>query len=139
MKIKYLQTIIVGFIFILSAALPSYAFNTTMKIVVASTGEAKNAAISQQMGRALFFLFFDEKGNLLEAAENPARGLSGGVSQSVSSFLTSKGVTHIIAGDIGNKMKQALKNSNIQYIQKTGTVSAAVQELIQSPKEEIQM
>ena len=131
MKIRSTPTIIGSLFLFLLFALATEAFADSMKIAVATTGPEKDAAISKQTGRAPFFLFFDDKGNLLEAIENPAKDQYGGISRSISLFLADKGVTLVIAGNIGHKMKQALRDYQIEYIEKTGAAYNAVQTTIQ--------
>ncbi len=131
MKIRSTSTIIVSLFLFLLFAFATEASADSMKIAVAATGPEKDAAISQQTGRAPFFLFFDDKGNLLEAIENPAKDQYGGISRSISLFLADKGVTLVIAGNIGNKMKQALRDYQIEYTEKTGVAYDAVQTIIQ--------
>ncbi len=123
---------IISFVLFLLFALATGASADALKIAVASTGQEKDALISQQTGRAPFFLFFDDKGNLLEAIENPAKDQYGGISRSISLFLADKGVTLIISGDIGSKMEQALRDYQIEYTEKTGVAYDVVQTIIQN-------
>ncbi len=131
MKNRSTPTVIVNLFLFLLFALATEAFADSMKIAVATTCPEKDAAISQQAGRTPFFLFFDDKGNLLEAIENPAKDQYGGISRSISLFLADKGVTLVIAGDFGSKMKEALEEHHIQYVKKTGAAYNAVQTIIQ--------
>jgi len=125
MKIRSAQVIIVS-LFLLFV-LATRASADEIRIAVAATGQAKDAAISQQAGKAPFFLIFDGRGNLLETIENPARDQSRGAGPSAALLLADKGVTLIIAGNFGRKMKQALKEFHIQYVEKTGIANKAVQ------------
>jgi predicted Fe-Mo cluster-binding NifX family protein len=101
-----------------------------MKIAVASSGQSNDALISQQASRAPFFLFFDDQGNLTEIIENPFKNQSHLAGPSTASFFANKGVKLVIAGNFGHKMKQALQENNIQYIEITGVVCNAVQTVI---------
>ncbi|MEA1991040.1 MAG: NifB/NifX family molybdenum-iron cluster-binding protein [Thermodesulfobacteriota bacterium] len=130
MKIRSTPTIIVS-LFLLFA-LATEASADSMKIAVAATGPEKDAAISQQAGRTPFFLFFNDKGNFLEALENPSRDKSRNAGPNAALFLADKGVTLVIAGNIGNKMGQALEEHHIQYVKKTGVAYSAVQTIIQN-------
>lgn len=132
MKIRSTPTIIVSLFLFLLFALATEASADAMKIAVATTGPEKDAAISQQAGRTPFFLFFDDKGNLLETIENPSRDQSRLAGPSAALFLAEKGVTLVIAGDFGSKMKQALEEHHIQYVKKTGVAYSAVQTIIQN-------
>ena len=129
MKIRCTPTIIVSLFLLFALAISASA--DSMKIAVATTCPEKDAAISQQAGRTPFFLFFDDKGNFLETVENPSRDQSRNAGPNAALFLADKGVTLVIAGNIGNKMKQALEEHHIQYVKKTGAAYNAVQTIIQ--------
>ena len=129
---RRIQFIIVNSVLLLFFGLAVSASADLMKIAVATTGPEKTAAISQQAARSPFFLFFDGKGNFLEAVENPSKDLPGGAGQSVASLIAKKGATLIIAGNIGYKMKQALRDYRIEYTEKTGVAYDVVQTIIQN-------
>ena len=131
MKIRSTPTIIVNLFLFLLFALTTEVAADSMKIAVATTGPEKDAAISQQAARAPFFLFFNDKGNFLEAVENPSRDRSRNAGPNAALFLADKGVTLVIAGNIGNKMGQALRDDQIEYIEKTGVAYDVVQTIIQ--------
>ncbi len=129
---RRIQFIIVNSVLLLFFGIAISASADSMKIAVATTGPGKTAAISQQAARSPFFLFFDGKGNFLEAVENPSKDLPGGAGQSTASLIAKKGATLIIAGNIGHKMKQALKEYQIEYTKKTGVAYDVVQTIIQN-------
>jgi predicted Fe-Mo cluster-binding NifX family protein len=131
MNMKSMQTIFLSTVIVLLVALASGVTAQTMKIAVPATGSEKNSLISEETGRAPFFLFFDEKGNFLEAMKNPARDQSGGISRTVVALLSDKDVTMIIARSFGDKMKQALTDHHINFVNKTGTADDAVKTIIQ--------
>ncbi len=103
----------------------------TMKIAVPATGSEKDSPISQETGRAPYFLFFDDKGNFLEAISNRAREQPGGISRTVVALLVNNDVTIIIAESVGDKMKRALVDHHIKFVNKTGTAHDAVEAFIQ--------
>lgn len=131
MNMKSIQTIFLSTVVVLLVALTSGVTAQTMKIAVPATGSEKNSLISEETGRALFFLFFDEKGIFLEAMKNPARDQSGGISRTVVALLSDKNVTMIIAVSFGDKMKQALTDHHINFVNKTGAADDAVKTIIQ--------
>ena len=131
MKIKSIQTIFLSIFVVLLVAIASGATAQTMKIVVPATGSEKNALISEETGRAPFFLFFDENGNFIEAIKNPAKDQSGGISRTVVSLLSDHNVTMIIAEAIGDKMKQALTANHINFVINNGTADDAVRIILQ--------
>jgi len=104
-----------------------------MKIAVPSNSSDKNAMINEEMGRAPFFLLFDHTGQFLKAVGNPARNQSGGVSKTVVELLVKNNISVVMGDSIGTKMKQALINHDIQYIQKDGPVYGGIASIIQKP------
>jgi len=131
MTTRRIQFTIVNLVLFIFFGLAISASADSMKIAVAATGPEKDAAISRQAGRTLFFLFFDGKGNFLEAEENPSRDRSRNAGPNTALFLADRGVTLVIAGNIGNKMGQALRDDQIEYIEKTGVAYDVVQTTIQ--------
>ncbi len=131
MKIKSIQTVFQSIVIILLVALPLGLSAQTTKIAVPATGSENNSLISEETGRAPFFLFFDGKGQFLEAMKNPAENQSGGISRTVVALLADKNVTIIIAKSIGDKMQQTLTNHHINIVIKSGTAHDAVKTVIE--------
>ena len=127
-----LQASLASFALFLFFGIAASSFADSMKIAVAATGSEKTAAISEQAGRAPFFLFFDESGHFLEAIKNPAQDMLGGAGRTTASFLAEKGATSIIAGNIGDKMEQALLDFHVEFKEKTGVAHDVVQAIIQN-------
>jgi predicted Fe-Mo cluster-binding NifX family protein len=101
----------------------------TMKIGVASTGSAADAAISQEAARAPYILIFDHAGDLVEVIEN--RGLPAQrASAQVVLMLKERGVTHFIAGQFGRNLINALNEAGIERLEKTGSAQGAVSQII---------
>ncbi len=126
------STLIALVFFLLFCSIVQNAGAESTKIAVAAMGQEKDAAISLETGRAPFFLIFDGKGAFLEAIDNPAKDQDRGLRKIVSSLFAQEGIAIVIAGNIGSKMEQALKEQHIQYIQKTGVAANAVQTFIQN-------
>jgi len=99
-------------------------------IAVASDGETLKAAVSDVAARCPYFLIVDSKGTLLEAVENPYKDNKGGAGASAANFLAEKNVTIIIAGNFGNKMKDALETNEIAYFAFEGIVEDAIQKIL---------
>jgi predicted Fe-Mo cluster-binding NifX family protein len=101
----------------------------TLKVAVASTGPAADAAISQEAARAPYILIFDQKGELVGVVENrdlPAQRAGG----QVALLLKERGVTHFIAGRFGQNLVNALNEAGIERVEKTGPALEAVRQLI---------
>jgi predicted Fe-Mo cluster-binding NifX family protein len=107
----------------------------TLKIAVASTGSAADAAISLEAARAPYFLIFDQAGELMDVVENrdlPAQRAGAQVAQ----LLKERGVTHFIAGRFGQNLLNALRAAGIGRVEKTGTADEAVKQLLKGPGKE---
>ena len=130
MKIRSIQITIASSLLVLLFPIAVYASGNIMKIAVASMGQTKDSAISQQAARTHFFLFFDDKGNFFETVENAAKNKSRNAGPSAASFLADNGVTLVIAEDFGSKMKQVLEEHHIKYIEKTGVAHNVVKTII---------
>ncbi len=84
-----------------------------MKIAVASEGKNLDSEISLRGGRAPYYLIFENK-NLVETIKNPFATGSGGAGFSIAHMLSDKKVNLVITGKIGDNMKSALKEKNIE-------------------------
>jgi predicted Fe-Mo cluster-binding NifX family protein len=101
------------------------------KIAVAANGQTPAASISTQAGRAPFFLFFDEKGKLIEAIANPAKdSQNSGIA--VADFLAGKGVTVVVAEEFGSRIVEVMKGKGIRAVAFKGSVEAAVKKILQA-------
>jgi len=99
-----------------------------MKIAVATLEKTPDSEISMQAGRAPYYLIF-EKGNFLEAWENPfARG-GGGAGFAVSRVMQEKGVNAVIAGKFGENMISSLDSAGIKHYEKNGIAKDIVKEI----------
>ncbi|MCK5069358.1 MAG: hypothetical protein KAR01_02410 [Desulfocapsa sp.] len=127
MKItRYRQIFTLGIVLSLFVLLASGANAQTKKIAVPTNGPEENTPISAEAGRAAFFLLFDGDGQFLEAIKNPAANQPGGISRTVISLLVENDVTVFIGDSVGDKMKKAIADKNIQFIKSTGPASDAV-------------
>jgi len=113
---------ILGLFFILNAN-----EEAEIKIAVSSEGETLDSQVSVMAGRCAYYLFFDKEGNLKNTMENPYQKASqAGIK--CAQFLKEHAITILIAGEVGDKMREALENYNISFIPFSGTVNDAVTE-----------
>nr|HDN00316.1 hypothetical protein [Deltaproteobacteria bacterium] len=131
MKIRSMSTSIVNLFLFFFLGLAISASADSMKIAVATNGPGKDTIISQRAAKTPFFLFFDGKGNFIEALENPFCDQPSNAGPRAAIFLADKGVTLVIAGSIGSKMEQALMDYQIEYAEQTGVAYDVVQSIIQ--------
>ncbi len=94
-----------------------------MIIAIASTSADLQGSISNQGGRAPYYLLINEENKLLESIKNPfARG-GGGAGFGVAKMLAQKNVQKLIAGQIGDNMQSALKERSIEYKLTEGSIT----------------
>jgi predicted Fe-Mo cluster-binding NifX family protein len=92
-----------------------------MKTAIASDGKDKESNISIKGGRAPYYLIFENK-NLVETIKNPFAAGGGGAGWSVAHMLANKKVKRVIAGKLGENMKTALKEKNIELKEIRGKI-----------------
>ena len=101
------------------------------KIAVAANDKTPSAAVSKQAGLAPFFLFFDGKGKMTEAIENPYKDKEG-AGKSVAELLRSKGVTIVVAEEFGGQIVEVMKGKGIKAVAFKGSAEEAVKKVLQA-------
>ena len=99
-------------------------------IAVSVDEKTQPANVSSQAARCVFYMIFDDKGNLLDVADNPFKGARSGAGLSAANFLGSKGVTVVVAEGFGTKMINALESNGIKFIEFKGIADDAVEEVL---------
>lgn len=92
-----------------------------MKLAVAAYNAKAESEISEQAGRAPYYLIF-ENGALVEAWKNPFAVGGGGAGWGVAKVLAAKGVKKVIAGRFGGNMQTALADYGIEAVEHHGKV-----------------
>ena len=100
------------------------------KIAVAANDKIPSAALSKQAGPAPFFLFFDGKGKMTEAIENPYKDKEG-AGKSVAELLGNKGVTVVMAEEFGGQIVEVMKGKGIKAVSFKGSAEEAVKKVLQ--------
>ena len=100
------------------------------KIAVAANDKIPSAAVSKQAGLAPFFLFFDGKGKMTEAIENPYKDKEG-AGKSVAELLGNKGVTVAVAEEFGGPIVEIMKGKGIKAVSFKGSAEEAVKKVLQ--------
>ena len=100
------------------------------KIAVAANDKTPSAAVSKQAGLAPFFLFFDGKGKMTEAIENPYKDKEG-AGKSVAELLGNKGVTVVVAEEFGGQIVEVMKGKGIKAVSLKGSAEEAVKKILQ--------
>jgi predicted Fe-Mo cluster-binding NifX family protein len=99
-------------------------------IAVAANDKLATSAVSKQAGLAPFFLFFDGKGKMTEAIENPYKDKEG-AGKSVAELLKNKGVTVLVAEDYGGQIVEVMKGKGIKAVAFKGSAEEAVKKALQ--------
>ena len=102
-----------------------------MKIAVAAADKTATAVVSDQPASAPYFLFFDGKGKLLEAAENPYKNAEN-PGPEVIKYLAGKGATVVVAGFFGPKIIEVAKAKGVTPISFKGSAQDAVKKVLES-------
>jgi predicted Fe-Mo cluster-binding NifX family protein len=101
------------------------------KIAVAGNDKMTTSAVSGQAGRAPYYLFFDGKGKLVEAVENPYKDKDG-AGKLVADFLAGKGVTVVVAEGFGGPIVDVLKGKGIRPVAFKGAIAEAAKKVVES-------
>jgi len=101
------------------------------KICVAAQEKGSGAAVSKQAGLAPFFLFFDGKGKMTEAIENPYKDKEG-AGKSVAQLLGNRGVTVVVAEEFGGQIVEIMKGKGIKAVSFKGSALEAAKKVLQS-------
>ncbi len=105
--------------------------NKPNKIAIAAKGETIDSQVESQGGRAQWLILFDDKGELIEALENPFYQERSQAGAKSAEFLAEKKITIFVAGNIGNNMARALEDFEIAFVSFTGTVEEAIAHVLE--------
>ncbi|MBN1345442.1 MAG: NifB/NifX family molybdenum-iron cluster-binding protein [Phycisphaerae bacterium] len=97
-----------------------------MIIAVAATGGSLDAQVSEQFGRAQYFLIVDAETLRFEAFSNPAASMAGGAGPAAVQEITKRKAEVVLAGKLGPNAQQALTAAGIRFSEATGKVRDAV-------------
>ena len=102
------------------------------KIAVAANDKIPGASVSDRAGLSPFFLIFDEKGELMEAIDNPFKEEKRRAGKLMADFLAGKGVTVVIGEDFCGEIVQVIKNKGITPVNFKGSAEEAAQMVLKS-------
>jgi len=100
-------------------------------IAVAASGKTASAAVSAQAGRSPYFLFFDKKGALVEAADNPYKD-AGNAGIPALDFVASRGAKVLVAEGFGPKIVDVMRDKGIRPVEFKGNAQDAVRKALSS-------
>jgi predicted Fe-Mo cluster-binding NifX family protein len=87
-----------------------------MKVVITSTGNSPEAKIDSHFGRCSYFVFYDTITQGMEFLPNPYKEAEEGAGKAAVELITARGVTKIVSGELGIKIKPLLDSLKIQMI-----------------------
>lgn len=97
-----------------------------MIIGISSSGDSLDSPLDKRFGRCEYFILLDsDSGETVSILENSARQLSGAAGVTSVQMLADKGVTAIIAQDVGPKAQDALKALNIKTFRPNADMTVA--------------
>ena len=87
-----------------------------MKIAITSSGNTVESTIDQRFGRCSHFVIYDTESKSIEFVPNPNGDAEEGAGPASVQLVASRGVSKIVSGEFGMKIKSLLDSLNIQMI-----------------------
>jgi predicted Fe-Mo cluster-binding NifX family protein len=99
---------------------------------IAAEGKELTAKIPYLAARATHYHVYTEDGTLVEVLPNTFLNLEAGVGPAAAQMLAEHGVTVMVAGMVGPKMKDVLVANKMRFVSRKGDVQSVVNELKKS-------
>jgi len=96
---------------------------------IAAEGKELTSQIPYLAARATHYHVFDESGTLVEVVPNPFLNQEVGTGPAAAQMLAERGVTVLVAGMVGPKMKDVLVANKMRFVSRKGAVQGVVNEL----------
>ncbi len=90
-----------------------------MRVAISSVGEDENSKVSEESGRAPYYLIFED-GKLIKTIKNPFRSGGGGAGFSVAEMLSDEKVEMVVSGKFGPNMIRSFESKGIKYKEVSG-------------------
>ncbi len=87
-----------------------------MKVAITSTGNTLDSKLDQRFGRCAYFLIYDSETKAMEYIPNPNKDAQEGAGPASVQLVASRGVSKIVSGEFGIKIKSLLDSLKIQMI-----------------------
>ena len=85
-------------------------------IAITSNGTSLDSGVSQNFGRCPYFIFFDCREETMTVLENPGVEQQSGAGRNAAELIVNNGATHLVIGNIGDKVVERLKEAGIEII-----------------------
>lgn len=99
---------------------------------IAAEGKEPTAQIPYLAARATHYHVYAENGTLVEMLPNTFLNLEAGVGPAAAQMLAEHGVTVLVAGMVGPKMRDVLVANKMRFVSRKGDVQGVVNELKKS-------
>lgn len=99
---------------------------------IAADGKESTAQIPYLAARATHYHIYDETGALVKVVANTFLTLETGAGPGAAQMLAEHGVTVLVAGMVGPKMKDVLVANKMRFVSRKGNVQGVVNELKKS-------
>ena len=102
-----------------------------MKIAVTSETNNKDSMLDARFGRCAYFAIYDTDSKDFTFLENPAKDSESGAGPAAVAFIAKQGVSKIVSGEFGMKIKGILESLNIEMIsvKESKTVSEIISKM----------
>lgn len=87
-----------------------------MKIAITSTGNSPDSKIDSRFGRCAYFVVFDTETQATEFVPNPNRDNVEGAGPASVQLVAGRGVSKVVSGEFGAKVKGIFDSLKIQLI-----------------------
>ncbi len=87
-----------------------------MKVAVSSKGDTLDSEMDSRFGRCKFFAIYDSEDKSTLFIDNTAASLTEGAGPAALQLLTSQGVSKLVSGNFGVKIKTLSSDLNVQLI-----------------------
>ncbi len=87
-----------------------------MKVAISSKGDTLDSEMDSRFGRCKFFAIYDSENKSTQFIENTAASLTEGAGPSALQLLTAQGVTKLVSGNFGMKIKTLSSDLSVQLI-----------------------
>ena len=87
-----------------------------MKVAISSKGDTLDSEMDSRFGRCKFFAIYDSENKSTQFVENTAASLTEGAGPAALQLLTAQGVTKLVSGNFGMKIKTLSSDVSVQLI-----------------------
>ena len=87
-----------------------------MKVAISANGNSRNAQVDSRFGRCAWFAVYDTESRQLDFIENTAKDAEEGAGPAAVALVANQGVSKIVSGEFGFKIKSMLADLHIQMV-----------------------